>query len=48
MTGRTYIEDSREIPLKCADKILWILLVKNLIFGINVYDGDFAYGTDLK
>ena len=48
MTGRTYIEDSKEMPLKCADEILWILLVKNLIFGINVYDGDFAYGTDLK
>ena len=48
MTGRTYIEDSREMPLKCADKILWILFVENLIFGINVNDRDFAYGTDLK
>ena len=48
MTGRTYIEDSREMPLKCADKILLILFVENLIFGINVNDSDFAYGTDLK
>ena len=48
MTGRIYIEDLKEMPLQCADKSLWILLVKNLIFGINVYDGDFAYGMDLK
>ena len=48
MTGRTYIEDSKEMPQNCADKILWILLVENLIFGINVNDRDFAYGTDLK
>ena len=48
MTGRTYVKDSREMPLKCADTILWILFVENLIFGINVNDRDFAYGTDLK
>jgi len=34
VTGRTYIEDLKEMPLQCADKSLWILLVKNLIFGI--------------
>ena len=48
MTGRNYIEDSKEMPLKFADKILWILFVENLIFGINVHDRDFANGTDLK
>ena len=48
MTGRTYIKDSREMPLKCTDIILWILFLENLIFGINVNDSDFAYGTDLK